>query len=215
MATKPTTNLVKPTTNLDFTNFFATNSTLNPYTWLATDYLKGWQMVGSTPPARTQFDALQRTTDQKLKYLLDLGNYLGDYETFLKNYADYLDGRDAEIERKAAAAQRAADDAQNTADGIIGITSATVQRNGYARFKNGLLLQWGRSANGAVTFPVSFSATDSYVWIPFHRTIYDFKILIVQDSQSQSSITFKCWDFDNEEYKTGGEAYCDWIAIGK
>ena len=53
----------------DFSKIFASQSDLTPYEWQDADYLKGWNTVGSIPPARTQFDALQRTTDEKLQYL--------------------------------------------------------------------------------------------------------------------------------------------------
>lgn len=57
---------------LDFSKIFASNSPLTPYTWSPSDYLEGWNTVGATPPARTQFDALQNITDLKLKYLNDI-----------------------------------------------------------------------------------------------------------------------------------------------
>ena len=53
----------------DFSKIFASQSDLTPYEWQDADYLKGWNTVGSIPPARTQFDALQRTTDEKLQWL--------------------------------------------------------------------------------------------------------------------------------------------------
>ena len=56
---------------LDFSKIFASTSPLTPYTWSDSDYMTGWNTVGGTPPARTQFDALQNMTDRKLKYLND------------------------------------------------------------------------------------------------------------------------------------------------
>ena len=53
----------------DFSKIFASQSDLTPYEWQDADYLKGWNTVGSIPPARTQFDALQRGTDEKLQWL--------------------------------------------------------------------------------------------------------------------------------------------------
>ena len=87
----PTTTLTPPTTNIDFSKIFSSNSPLTPFTWLDRDYLTGWQIVGSTPPARTQFDALQRMTDEKLKALKGMLDYYQQYDAFLKECIDYLD----------------------------------------------------------------------------------------------------------------------------
>lgn len=55
----------------DYSKVWASDSSLTPYEFSDADYLKGWQVVGSIPPARTQFDALQRNNDLKAK---DLNN---------------------------------------------------------------------------------------------------------------------------------------------
>lgn len=55
----------------DFDKIFGQNSSLTPYTWSDTDYQKGWETVGQTPPVRTMFDALQRKNDLKAKELHD------------------------------------------------------------------------------------------------------------------------------------------------
>ncbi len=68
--------MAKPTTTLDFGEIFASQSPRTPYTWASTNYLRGWDYVGSEPPLREQFDALQKLSDQKDKYLFDYCNYL-------------------------------------------------------------------------------------------------------------------------------------------
>lgn len=55
----------------DFNKRFGSNSPLPPYTWSDDDYASGWDITGDMPPTRQQFDALQRTNDDKAAYLLD------------------------------------------------------------------------------------------------------------------------------------------------
>lgn len=55
----------------DFKKRFGSNSPLPPYNWSDDDYASGWNTTGDMPPTRQQFDALQRTNDDKAAYLLD------------------------------------------------------------------------------------------------------------------------------------------------
>lgn len=55
----------------DFKKRFGSNSPLPPYNWSDDDYASGWDITGDMPPTRQQFDALQRTNDDKAAYLLD------------------------------------------------------------------------------------------------------------------------------------------------
>lgn len=55
----------------DFNKRFGSNSPLPPYNWSDDDYARGWNITGDMPPTRQQFDALQRTNDDKAAYLLD------------------------------------------------------------------------------------------------------------------------------------------------
>ena len=55
----------------DFKKRFGSNSPLPPYNWSDDDYASGWNITGDMPPTRQQFDALQRTNDDKAAYLLD------------------------------------------------------------------------------------------------------------------------------------------------
>ena len=55
----------------DFNKVWGSNSSLTPYEFSDSEYLKGWESVGATPPTRTQFDALQRNNDLKAQYLKD------------------------------------------------------------------------------------------------------------------------------------------------
>lgn len=55
----------------DFKKRFGSNSPLPPYNWSDDDYASGWDTTGDMPPTRQQFDALQRTNDEKAAYLLN------------------------------------------------------------------------------------------------------------------------------------------------
>ena len=55
----------------DFNKRFGSNSPLPPYNWSDDDYASGWNITRDMPPTRQQFDALQRTNDDKAAYLLD------------------------------------------------------------------------------------------------------------------------------------------------
>nr|DAN50170.1 MAG TPA: shufflon protein [Caudoviricetes sp.] len=55
----------------DFSKIWGKNSPLAPYTFTDDHYLTGWNFVGSTPPARTMFDAWMRGADEKLLWLYE------------------------------------------------------------------------------------------------------------------------------------------------
>ena len=56
-------------TTPNFDLIWAQNSPLDPYEFADKDYQEGWNVVGSTPPARTMFDALQKINDLKAQNL--------------------------------------------------------------------------------------------------------------------------------------------------
>lgn len=53
----------------DFSKVWASNSPLPEYTFSDSDYLTGWDFVGSAPPTKNEFDAWFRLVDEKLNYL--------------------------------------------------------------------------------------------------------------------------------------------------
>ena len=55
----------------DFSKIWGKNSPLAPYTFTDDHYLTGWNFIGSTPPARTMFDAWMRSADEKLLWLYE------------------------------------------------------------------------------------------------------------------------------------------------
>lgn len=53
----------------DFSKVWASNSPLPAYTFSDSDYLTGWDFVGSAPPTKNEFDAFFKLVDEKLNYL--------------------------------------------------------------------------------------------------------------------------------------------------
>lgn len=53
----------------DFSKVWASNSPLPDYTFTDSEYVTGWDFVGSAPPTKNEFDAWFRLVDEKLNYL--------------------------------------------------------------------------------------------------------------------------------------------------
>ncbi len=53
----------------DFSKVWASASPLPAYTFADSDYITGWDFIGSAPPTKNEFDAWFRATDEKLNYL--------------------------------------------------------------------------------------------------------------------------------------------------
>ena len=62
----------------NFDLIWGQTSPLTPYEFSDADYQEGWNVVGSTPPARTMFDAIQRNNDLKTQ---DLNNRVQTVES--------------------------------------------------------------------------------------------------------------------------------------
>ena len=56
-------------TQADFNRIWASTSPLTPYNFSNTNYLQGWNFVGSTPPSRQMWDFLQKRNDEKAQWL--------------------------------------------------------------------------------------------------------------------------------------------------
>ena len=83
-----------------------------------------------------------------------------------------------------------------------GIVESDLSQNGYAKFANGLIIQWGYS-NGKVTFPVKFPTKALNV--------------IVNPLQNNGSIGGNCWyitELTNTSFNTAWSGPKYWIAIG-
>ena len=55
----------------DFSKIWASNADTPEYTFSEANYLKGWDFVGNLPPTRAQWNAIQKRTDEKMKYVFD------------------------------------------------------------------------------------------------------------------------------------------------
>ena len=53
----------------DFSKVWASNSPLPEYTFTDSDYITGWDFVGSAPPTKNEFDAWFKLVDTKLNWL--------------------------------------------------------------------------------------------------------------------------------------------------
>lgn len=80
-------------TQADFNRIWASTSPLTPYNFSNTNYLRGWNFVGSTPPARQMWDKYMNLADQKMQYLYN--NYLPLAGGILSGYLQFseLDSR--------------------------------------------------------------------------------------------------------------------------
>lgn len=76
-------------TQADFNRIWASTSPLTPYNFSNTNYLQGWNFVGSTPPARQMWDKYMNLADQKMQYLYN--NYLPLAGGVLSGYLRFSD----------------------------------------------------------------------------------------------------------------------------
>lgn len=95
-----------------------------------------------------------------------------------------------------------------------GIVAALLEQNGYVKFANGLILQWGNSnatnQDTTVTFPIAFSVLYSVVGVPKSSSFL---------SGSNSNFGVKSqnnWSFIANMYDNGrGYAGFNWCAFGR
>ena len=102
-------------------------------------------------------------------------------------------------------------DTQDTNNGIV---AAILEQNGYVKFSNGLILQWGNSnatnRDTTVTFPIAFSVLYSVVGVPksssnLSGSNSNFGV------KSQNKTRFIANMYDNER----GYAGFNWCAFGR
>ena len=55
----------------DFSKIWASNADTPEYTFSDANYQKGWDFVGNLPPTRAMWNAMQKSTDEKMKYVFD------------------------------------------------------------------------------------------------------------------------------------------------
>lgn len=104
-------------------------------------------------------------------------------------------------------------DTQDTNNGIV---ASLLEQNGYVKFSNGLILQWGVYTTGTrnvtITLPIATSVT--YVAIAVARTENNYGCSGSQNCQYVSNVTNKT--FQAGSYDSGnGYAGFWWLSIGK
>lgn len=60
----------------DFNKVWASTSPLTPYEFSESNYKEGWNFIGSTPPARQMWDSIQKSNDEKSKFLYELAQMI-------------------------------------------------------------------------------------------------------------------------------------------
>ena len=89
------------------------------------------------------------------------------------------------------------------------IVAALLEQNGYVKFSNGLILQWGLSDNRqyqTITFPISFSRNCYYVnWMAISSVGNAYKASGYVNSVTRNSFYAKADDINCQKY---------WIAVG-
>lgn len=98
--------------------------------------------------------------------------------------------------------------AKITAGGGGGIVASSLAQNGYVKFANGLILQWGRTSSGSertVTFPISFKTFCRICVLKYGQS----------DGYQRSDTGLLNSSVTGFSWNTYGPCNCfDWIAIG-
>lgn len=98
-----------------------------------------------------------------------------------------------------------------------GIVAALLEQNGYVKFANGLILQWGVADNGVVTqnwsktitLPIAFS-NSNYIVAGSAEAIDGWYTLFIHSNKTTSSVLIfasGCWDGNTSRY-------ANWFALG-
>lgn len=90
------------------------------------------------------------------------------------------------------------------------IVAANLAQNGYVKFSNGLILQWGRKAiNGDknITFPVRVNT----VYCIGLGTENSGTVVSNVKSDSVTNTGFSIWQYDKDQYNL----LCWWLMLGK
>lgn len=151
---------------LDFSKIFGETAT-SKASFTDENYLNGWGYLGNTPPPYQLFDYLQSLNDKKSKYLYDNinenKNNLLAHNTATDSHQPILNAI------KAISGMSAYDIAPSKTIaamipllGYGGIIAQKLEENGYVKFANGLIIQWGYHTDVAdgtyIPFPISFAS---------------------------------------------------------
>ena len=86
-----------------------------------------------------------------------------------------------------------------------GIVDSLLAQNGYVKFANGLILQWGANLHGWVIFPIPFSQ--------FRRLVTNHQGKVFMDSKAVESNSLSGFTLDVRNNNDSSED-AQWIAIG-
>ena len=104
------------------------------------------------------------------------------------------------------------------------IVAALLEQNGYVKFSNGLILQWGtiynakagaldnNNNNNAVTFPMPFTTvfalSPTFIIKANHVNV---DVIVNLYSLSNTGAVIRCWDYDNAT----NDGQLTYVALGK
>lgn len=210
----------------DFSKIWASTSPLTPYEFSEDNYKRGWNFVGSTPPSRQMWDFIQKSNDEKSKYLLD-------------NFADYLPLAGGTMAGAIVGnpLTLSADDGNDSADLVLNsngsstwngkeIERVNASGEGYIRYESGLQICWGEETksvtltqinstgiyytNVTITLPLSFKDTN-YVVSAISRYYTGHTLACGFTPDNTGAVSGQVYDF---YARTGGNIRIWWNAIG-
>lgn len=100
------------------------------------------------------------------------------------------------------------------------IVAALLEQNGYVKFSNGLILQWGTYSNNAANFPISFSAVYQAVAVPTtSTTVYSNRAphVPICTSLNNNSVKFSSYYLTQQQANQWAAVNASgrYIAVGK
>ena len=89
-------------------------------------------------------------------------------------------------------------------DGTLGgIVGGSLTQNGWVKFSNGLILQWGAGSNNTFNFPISF--TKNCFCAILTRNSGTYEIALIIKSKSTSKITWEAWNSNGKTSAVSAE----------
>ncbi len=152
---------------LDYEKIWGSNAATQ-YTFSDIDYLKGWEFIGATPPARQQFDAWMRNADKKMlethNDIVKAGNNLAAHNADAAAHKPILDAIKAITGLDFGTAPSNTITNMITLLGQGGIVAARLSETGFVKFANGFTIQWGTTSTPenyscGATLPIAFTTT--------------------------------------------------------
>ena len=227
----------------DFNKIWATNSPLTKYEFTDENYLTGWNFIGSIPPARSMFDTLQKSTDEKLKWLFDesatqkditvddtssptsntakllaLINNLANMEKQIKGDSDWKTAPGTNLATLATLVSNLASGSDVTWSGKK-FTNAKlgitglIDQNGYVSFGPNFV---GLIIQwGESTSPITFPIAFNilYAYEMLHYSSLGHKTIPLAGAHDGTRLFFDLWNMQGNDYDAAGTAI--YIAVGK